>query len=98
MYQYCPKCKKLIEETDVCPYCHTTLQTDSSEPKHKLTRKEIATYALGYLILTFVAFFERDLTNMLDLLIGSIIFGAFVSFSVLWFYFGSRGGTGYPIR
>ena len=99
MYQHCPKCKKLVEETDVCPHCHTSLQTYSTVTyMRKLTRKEIAMYALGYLILAFTAFFERDLTNMQDLIEGSIIFSVFVIFSVLWFYFGSHGGLGYPIR
>ena len=55
-------------------------------------------YALGYLILAFVAFFERDLSNTQELLEGTIIFGTFVGFSVLWFYFRARGGIGYPIR
>ena len=98
MYQYCPKCKRLIEETETCPYCKTVIAEYTASPPHKLTRKEMAMYALGYLILAFVAFFQRDLSNTQELLEGTIIFGAFVAFSVLWFYFRARGGIGYPIN
>ncbi|MFH1180490.1 MAG: hypothetical protein V1710_09025 [Candidatus Bathyarchaeota archaeon] len=98
MYQYCPKCKRLIDETDVCPYCQTSLTDSHTQLKQKLSRKEIALYALGYILLAVIAFLGRDLTNMQELVEGTIIFGAFVGFSVLWFYFSARGGIGYPIR
>ena len=55
-------------------------------------------YALGYLLLAVVAFYERDLANTQQLIEGIVIFTAFIGISVLWFYFSARGGIGYPIR
>ncbi len=98
MHQHCPNCHKLIEETDTCPHCGTKLNEPYTPPKHKLTRKETAMYALGYIILAIVAFYERDLTNTQQLIEGTVIFTAFIGISVLWFYFSARGGIGYPIK
>lgn len=62
----------------------------------KLTRKDLTLYALGYILLAYVAFVERDLTNRADLMEGVVVFGGFVLFSTLWFYIRGRGGLGRP--
>lgn len=95
MYQHCPKCKELIEETDFCPHCNVDLNAPLVT-KRELSSKQKIMYALGYLILAFTAFFERDLTNRTDLIEGVVVFGAFVLFSALWFYIRGRGGLGRP--
>ena len=48
------------------------------EPSRKLTRKDLAMYALGYILLAYVAFVERDLTNRADFMEGVVVFGRFV--------------------
>lgn len=96
MYQICPKCKQPVAvEDSVCHRCHTELEPIDS-PKNR--RKDTIYYIIGAMALAVTAFFERDLSNFDDMLQGSIVFGALIMGSVLWFYIRGRGGMGYPIK
>ena len=96
MYQYCPKCKKLIQETDTCPHCNTPLNT--TQPKPKLTTRQKTALILAYLVLAFAAFYGRNLTNTQEIIEGTIMLAAFTGLSIFWYYLGARGGIGYPIK
>ncbi len=95
MYQYCPGCKELIQEGDVCPHCQTVL-VEKIEGRKPLTRKEKALYLAGYLVLFISVFLGRDLTNRQDVTNGLIIYGVIIVFSGFWFIIREWGGVGYP--
>ena len=96
MYQYCPKCKELIQDGDTCPECGVLLEITLELPTRELSNKEKWIYITGYLLLVLTAFWGRDLTQMEELTNGAIILLMFTAFSIFWYYIRGRGGLGWP--